>query len=145
MTDKGIELYTPLKPYAFVFQGEQYYLPVSLMYGGNEIPLSKEKIRTFAEASDIDIALNEWAEKGIEGLAQVCAVYLRKEGEDHSDELVLERTEKFKELPMSVVWEVFFCIMQLGQESKDAIQSSLTEVEETAVRQQSRAVLQASE
>ncbi len=111
----------PVKATGFTFKGEQYNLPESLFYGGREVPCKDEKIATFAEASDIDIALHEWGEKGIDAMAQVCAVYLRKPGEQHSDELVIERAEMFKELPMSAVWEVFFCIMQLGQKCSEDI------------------------
>ena len=109
------------KATGFIFEGETYNLPESLFYGGREVPCKDEKIVTFAEASDIDIALHEWGEKGIDAMASVCAVYLRRPGEQHSDKLVVERTELFKRLPMSAVWEVFFCIMQSGQKCSEDI------------------------
>lgn len=113
--------YEPLQAKSFKLDGEEYFLPESLKHGGQNIPLAGETIGTFAEAADIEIALHEWSEKGVDAMAQICAVYLRKAGETHSDELVIERTEKFKELPMSVVWEVFFCILMLGWKYMEGI------------------------
>jgi len=113
--DKGVlQYFEGCDATSFILNGEQYYLPESLQYGGVKVPMYKEKIATFAEAADIEIAVHDFAEKGVEAMAQFCAVYLRKEGEEHTDELVIARTEQFKKLPMSVVWEVFFCTTRLG-------------------------------
>jgi len=120
--------YEPVHADSFKLNGEEYFLPVSLLYGGKSVPMAKEKIVTFSEASDIEIALQEWGEKGIEAMAQICAVYLRKAGESHSDELVIQRTEQFKELPMSAVWEVFFCIAILGWQYARGIKTYSNEV-----------------
>jgi len=103
---------------SFEFDGETFFLPKSLERGGNITTLIDESIVTFSEASDIEIALHEWSEKGIDAMSQVIAVYCLKEGEKHSDKLVIERTEKFKDLPMDHVWEVFFCIVLLGLQSQ---------------------------
>ena len=129
-----VEYYDPIGAAAFTFKGETYYLPESLQYGGQKTPLAEERIVTFAEAADIEIALHDIAEKGIDGLAQLCAVYLRKKGEAHSDELVLQRMEMFKELPMTAVWEVFFCIMRLmrllGEDTLSSLKVLLEQVPE---------------
>lgn len=127
-----------LKPYnatAFKFKDEQYNLPESLLYGGREIPCKDEKIISFAESSDIDIALDEWGEKGIDAMAGVCAVYLRKPGEEYSEQLTIERTELFKELPMSAVWEVFFCIVGLGKKCESVLVSFLGETMQSMTKQ----------
>jgi hypothetical protein len=116
-TEQGLAQYDPVLPKSFEFEGKTFFLPESLDRGGKLIPLGRESIVTFSEAADIEIALNEWSEKGIDSMAQVTAVYCLLEGEKHSDELVMERTEIFKKLPMSTVWEVFFCIVLLGLQS----------------------------
>jgi hypothetical protein len=118
--EKGLCDYNPKLIESFEFEGERFFLPKSLERGGAVTPLVDESILTFSEASDIEIALHEWAEKGIDAMSQVIAVYCLKEGEKHTDELVLERTEKFKTLPMSEVWEVFFYIVSLGLQSQIA-------------------------
>lgn len=141
--DGKIEYYKPVGAKAFSLNGETFYFPESLMYGGREIPMAKEKIVTFAEASDIQIALHEWGEQGIDAMAQVCAVYLRKEGEQHTDELVLQRMEQFKDLPMSVVWEVFFCTTELGLRYASDLQAFSQEAAPRAVMQLERVVSQA--
>lgn len=128
INDEGkIELFKERQAESVIFEGERYQFPKSLRFGDNLIPLSEEKIITFAEASDIQIALHEWATQGVNAMAQVAAVYLRKEGEEYSEKLVLERMERFRTLPMSVVWELFFCMTRLGRESLNDILSSLQE------------------
>jgi hypothetical protein len=133
--------YDPVGARSFTLDGEEFFLPESL----RGFPMTGEKIMTFSEASDIEIALNEWAEKGIDAMAQICAVYLRKKGEVHSDELVIQRTETFKELPMSVVWEVFFCIVILGWQLGEGIQIYSREVVQKLLKQHQNQVLEHSE
>ena len=127
-----VQYYEAIGATAFTFKGETYYLPEALEYGGQRTPLARERIVTFAEGADIEIALHDLAEKGIDGLAQLCAVYLRKKDEDHSDDLVLQRMDQFKELPMTAVWEVFFCIMrlmrQLGDDTLRSLKALLAQV-----------------
>ncbi len=129
--DGKVNFYEGYNAASFILNGEHFYFPESLEYGGIRTPLSKEKIVSFAEASDIEVAIHEFGEKGIDGMAQMCAVYLRKEREEHSDELVIKRTEQFKDLPMSVVWEVFFCIMRLGEQFMSDMQSYLDTLQQT--------------
>lgn len=125
--DGKIDLFTGQGAESVIFDGERYQFPKSLRFADSLIPLSEEKIITFAEASDIQIALHEWATQGVHAMAQVAAVYLRKEGEEYSEQLTIERMEKFRILPMSVVWELFFCMTRLGGESMNDILSSLRE------------------
>jgi hypothetical protein len=106
---------------SFKFEGDRYIFPESLVYGSIEVPMYKETILTFSEASDIEVAINEWGEKGIDSVAQMIAVYCRKENEQYNPEAVLERIPKFKNLPMNVVWEVFFYITELGARSAVAM------------------------
>lgn len=106
---------------SFDFEGEIFFFPKSLFFNEYEIPLYKESILTFSEASDIEIAITEWGEKGIEAVAQMMAIYCRKEGEQYNQENILERIPKFRRLPMPIVWEVFFCISELGVKSVAAM------------------------
>jgi hypothetical protein len=121
----GLFPLTPKINDSFEYKGERYFLPRQLDRGGTFVPLVDEPILTFSEAADIEIALHDWAEKGIDAIAQIAAVYLRKEGEVHSDELVIERTELFKELPMDKIWIVFFCVVMLGVQSQIVTQTFL--------------------
>ena len=120
-TPEGLAPYDPKLIKSFEFNGDTFYLPESLERGGQVTPMVKESILTFSEAADIEVALHEWSEKGIDAMAQVAAVYCLKEGEQHNDEIVLKRTEEFKNLSMCEVWEVFFCIVLLGLQSQIAM------------------------
>jgi len=106
---------------SFKFEGDRYIFPKSLVYGSIEVPMYNETILTFSEASDIEVAISEWGSKGVDSVAQMIAVYCRKEGEQYNPEAVLERIPKFKNLPMTVVWEVFFYITELGARSAVAM------------------------
>lgn len=133
--DTGLCPYNPKLIESFEFEGEKFFLPRSLERGGIT-PLVDETILTFSEAADIEIALHEWSEKGIDAMSQIIAVYCLKENEKHSDELVIERTEKFKDLPMPEVWEVFFCIVLLGLQSQIATGIFSKVMETIRLRQQ---------
>jgi hypothetical protein len=116
--DNGVLARSPrLNCKSFDFEGEKYFFPESLVYNQVEIPMCKESILTFSEASDIEIAITEWGQKGIDSVAQMIAVYCRKEGEEYNSDAVLERIAKFKNLPMTIIWEVFFYIAELGLKS----------------------------
>jgi hypothetical protein len=102
---------------SFWFDDERNFFPQSLVYVSIEVPMYKETILTFSEASDIEVAINEWGSKGVDSVAQMIAVYCRREGEQYNPEAVLERIPKFKNLPMTIIWEVFFYITELGARS----------------------------
>ena len=93
-----------------------YYLPRSIYIDGQEIPLANEPIITYSEASDIfrDIRITK---DDVHRLTQFMAIYCRKRGEKYKDSLVLKRQEKFMQVPMSVVWNVFFYTIRYSNES----------------------------
>lgn len=87
---------------------DKYYLPESITITGIDVPLAKEPIISYLEAGDIfrDLKLSRQADK----LSRFMGIYCRKKGEEYRDEYVLSRQLLFMECPMSVVWDVFFCI-----------------------------------
>jgi len=97
-------IYTEIK--SFEHEGISYHLPEELIIFGNNIPMHKEKAMTFAEEADIMSSLE--GINGAGGIAQLCAVMCREEGENYDEEKAIERAERFKNLPMTIVWEVFF-------------------------------------
>jgi len=99
--------YTPESIKKFRIGLHWYHVPKSLVYQGQEFPLADESIMTYSDASDIfrDMKMSQG---DVNRLALFMAIYCRRKGEEYNDRIALERHEKFKKLPMSVVWSVFF-------------------------------------
>lgn len=104
-------IFEPKKIESFEFEGETYLLPKSLKIFDKFLPGHSEKSLTFVEGQALFKAYAETQDKG--NLRMLIAVYCRPEGEEYDEKKAIERSEKFGELPMSVAWEVFFCISGL--------------------------------
>lgn len=109
-------LYDPPYKKSFKLNGKEYFLPENLKVYGEEIPMGKEKAITFAEASDIEVALRDMAEGAANRLPMFVAIYCREKGEEYDEDKVIQRADDFMDLPMEEVWRVFFCMFkQLGR------------------------------
>jgi len=104
-------IFEPKKIESFEFDGETFVLPKTLKIFDKFLPGHSEKSLTFVEGQALFKAYAETQEKG--NLRMIIAVYCRPEGEGYDEQKVIERSERFGELPMSVAWEVFFCITEL--------------------------------
>jgi hypothetical protein len=117
--DEGkIEVYTPSEDESFSFLGDNYFYPKSLKLAGLSSPMENEPIITFTEASDV---LSNWhqAGKGNANISMIAAIYCRKKGEVYSESIVKERSGAFENLPMSVIWRLFFLHYQVNAEIKN--------------------------
>lgn len=107
----GMPIYKPEKIESFEFNGETFILPKSLKIFNKFLPGHSEKSLTFVEGQSLFKAYIETQEKG--NLRMLIAIYCRPEGEEYNEQKAIERSGQFGELPMSVAWEVFFCITEL--------------------------------
>lgn len=107
----AMPIYEPKKIESFEFAGETFVLPKSLKIFDKFLPGQSEKSLTFTEGQGLFKAYTETQDKG--SLKMLIAVYCRPEGEEYNEQKAIERSEQFGELPMSVAWEVFFCITEL--------------------------------
>ena len=120
-----VEMYTPDEVEKFELDGEEYNFPKSLKLYGDIIPMADEKIITFAEAADIDLAIRELRSDGVIRFPLFMGIYCRKEGEEYNEKVALERSELFKKASMSTVWALFFCIDQLTVSLQNYMQKYL--------------------
>lgn len=118
----SIPIYEPKKIESFEFNGETFVLPKSLKIFDKYLPGHSEKALIFVEGQGLFKAYAESQEKG--NLKMLIAVYCRPEGEEYDEQKAIERSEQFGELPMSVAWEVFFCITGLLNTSVTTINTS---------------------
>lgn len=111
--ENGIKPYTPPEIDHFMFRDQRYELPKSLRVLGENIPMADEPVVTFAEATDIEIALGKFADSGSEKLNFIIALYCRKKDEPYDQRTTIIRAKHFSDLDMEIAWSVFFCITKL--------------------------------
>jgi hypothetical protein len=102
----------PVQKDSFWFDGEEYFFPKSLRLSGLETPMAFESVVTFIESSDLMLSWKKMSEAHEQSISMIIAIYCRKDGERYDEQLAIQRSEKFTKIPMSVVWQVFFCITQ---------------------------------
>ena len=85
----------------------KFYFPKSLHVNGQDYPLFSETAGAYTEASDT-LGTMTFNKDDIKRFAQFMAIYCRKRKERYSDNIVLKREKIFLNVPMSIVWSVFF-------------------------------------
>lgn len=123
--DGKIDIYKPEDISSLKIGKEEFLFPKSMHLYNDLIPMSEEKIISFAEAADIDLSLVGLKTEGISKLPVFMGIYCRKEGEEYDEKLALSRQELFKKSKMSEVWALFFYTVQLTHISQNFIQSYL--------------------
>jgi len=117
--------YAPDGNESFELNGQKYIYPKALKLYGEDIPMADEQIVTFAEASDIEVALRYLAEGAVDRFPMLIAIYCRKENEPYDENVSIQRAKEFLSLPMSVAWDVFFCIIGLWRKYNKSTQDFL--------------------
>jgi hypothetical protein len=99
----------------------RFYTPEAVIIEDRIIPLAKEPIVSYSDASDIyrDMKMTK---ESIKRLALFMAIYCRKKGEKYSDEKAVQRQWLFMRVPMSTVWAVFFYTVRRLPSSLKVIQ-----------------------
>ena len=106
--------YTYVKPEFFEHRGTKYYFPESIELFGEERPMFKEPFLTWAEVDDLFKEAHNLDCGKFSAAANIVSIMCRPKNdngeiETYNEATSLERAKTFLDLPMSVVWEVFFC------------------------------------
>ena len=109
------QTYEPTGVKSFHLKGVEYLLPTELKVETKTLPMYSASAVEFVESSNVLSVMAELKEAGIKYLPMLIATYCRPKDESFSEKLIPLRAEMFKELPMSVAWELFFCIQGLIQ------------------------------
>ena len=105
----NLETYKPIGIKEIKFKGRVYKMPESLIINDEEILAYKTSSKNIIDASNIVGMLDQMQNKGIKLMNLVAAIYLKEENKDETDEEIIALKSKlFMDLPMSVIWEVFF-------------------------------------
>jgi len=97
----------------FTHNGIEYVLPESTEIMGVERPMYKEPFITWSEADDLLKSCNQIISGKLEAAKHIVSIIARPEGEKYDEATSLKRADSFLDLPMFVVWEVFFCTLKL--------------------------------
>lgn len=103
--------YTPPYPGSFNVGSQKFYLPITVRIMDQDIPLADEPIISYTEAGDIFRNMRI-SKDDVKRLALFMAIYCRKRGEKYDEKTVLERSDLFMNVKMSIVWSVFFYIVR---------------------------------
>ena len=102
-----ITRYEPEQKKYFWMRLQKFYLPQSIHIMDQDIPLANEPVITYSEASDLFKGM-KISRDDVNRLALFMAIYCRKKGAEYDERKAIERQDLFMEVPMSIVWMVFF-------------------------------------
>jgi len=122
------ESYSPQLITEFTHKGKRYFMPESLMIGENVVLQHGQNPKVFIEASNLLAQYSKMRKEGIKIMPLFIASVVKEQRDELFDEKVIsERAEQFTDLPMSIVWEVFFCTSGLMlKHMNDTLQSMLS-------------------
>lgn len=92
--------YEPKGIRSFDFEGETYYFPSD--------SLKDNTYGDFIESTSLDMTVESMKHGKYDILPQQMAILCRRAGEDYDEEIVEEKSKKFKNLTMDIVYEFAF-------------------------------------
>lgn len=105
---------------SFEWNEEIYYLPESKIVINDERTFAEVTALEFAESADLEIHSRKMKEGKFAVAANIISILCRKKDERYNEAVSLERAKEFKQLPMTVFWEVFFCLTRRTDNFKRA-------------------------
>lgn len=102
----------------FNLNGNRYEMPDTKTILGHDKPMSNVTALEFSEVADLQVFAHGLQGGKFEVAPNIISILCRPKGEKYDEQTCLDRAEEFKQLPMSVVWEVFFCLIELMTISK---------------------------
>jgi len=100
-----LEEYKPTGIQSFEFEGETYYFPKEF--------LKRNTFGDYIEATQLDATIEIMKHGKFDILPEQMAILCRTLTEKYDDDVIGEKTDKFKKLTMDIVWEFsFFLTMQ---------------------------------
>ena len=115
--NKKLVPYNPKEITGFKIGKEKFLLPDTVQLFNDKVLMGNEKIISFSESVDMDLALQGLMSGNVNKLPFFMAVYCRKKGETYSQQKVIARQKLFNGLTMDIVWAVFFYIGKLTRKS----------------------------
>lgn len=106
--------YVPEMITYFKHKGIVYLMPTNLNIDETVILQHGQTVKNFIEASNLLKAFSRMRSEGIRAFPYLIASTVKRERLEVFDEVeVSKRAGEFQDLPMSIAWEVFFCLSLL--------------------------------
>ena len=102
--EKLMEDYKPQDKRSFECDGETYYFPSEF--------LKQNTYGDYIEATQLDMYIESMKHGKFDVLPEQMAILCRKIDEKYDDDIIPEKTEKFRNLSMDVIWEFGFFLTQ---------------------------------
>ena len=109
----------------FELDGETYFFPLENMLDNT--------FGDYIEATQLEMNIEQLSNGHYDVLPQQMAILCRKEGEVYDDDLIEEKTEKFKTLKMDTVMEFSFFLTKRSQQLVNTLEMCSEEKEEEVV------------
>ena len=94
----------------FKHRGVKYYLPKSGKGVGMDVPGVDLSALRFTQSADFFSHMDKLADGAYDKMRYAIAILCLPKREKYDEQRMFDRAEKFEDLPMDVVWEVFFFI-----------------------------------
>lgn len=98
---------------SFEFNSKTYQLPIIIRDDELTVVGVDMGARSFIEAGNLLMTFGRMRKDGARWLPYMVAAVVRERGEQYDEAIVMQRAKEFGELPMTVVWEVFFSLRLL--------------------------------
>lgn len=113
----------------FTHKGIDYYLPMSSTdVNGENKPLSDLETICFTESADLQLACTKTGKGNYKLMGNIISILCRPKGEKYNEQTAIERAKEFQNLPMSIVWEVFFYLSVFSITWKNTLQTLSAQV-----------------
>jgi len=115
------EEYVPKGVRSFDFEGETYNFPAEF--------LKENTYGDFIESTQLDMSIDNMKNGRYDVLPEQMAILCRRVGEEYDEDLIAEKTEKFKELKMDTVLEFAFFLTSQSSRLQTILSMSLEKKE----------------
>tara|TARA_R110000744_G_scaffold45474_1_gene100946 strand:+ start:173 stop:859 length:687 start_codon:yes stop_codon:yes gene_type:complete len=113
--------YVPKGMKSFEFEGETYNFPSEF--------LRENTYGDFIESTQLDMSIDNMKNGRYDVLPEQMAILCRRAGEEYDEDLIAEKTEKFKELKMDTVMEFAFFLTSQSSRLQTILSMSLEKKE----------------
>ena len=117
-----LQAYEPKNIDKFEFEGETYYFPKEF--------LKRNTFGDYIESTHLDNTIKIMKNGKFDVLPEQMAILCRKAEEEYDDDLIPEKTERFKQLTMDIVWEFSFFLTTQSVKLYQTFQTFLGKTEE---------------
>jgi len=123
------QTYSPQLLTKFTHKGQNYLMPESLIVNEATIVLQHgQKVKNFVEASNMLKQIHELKANGIDQMPLFISSIVKTSADEiFNEQMVVARAKELADLPMDIVWEVFFCTSQLTLKLANATLQSIME------------------